>query len=162
MSFRSRGITHWSDCLFILGGILLIAGMANENLFIGVIGIFMLVCFGIIFSYLLIYKSGKKKKTRTKRPTEVKAKKVIDGLGLSQYLELATKCSERGEHQKSIACWRKIVELRPNYVTGWIMMGQEHEKIKNDDKALECYEHVLKIDPSNQDAKWYKMNLLND
>ena len=23
MSFRSRGITHWSDCLFILGGILL-------------------------------------------------------------------------------------------------------------------------------------------
>lgn len=42
------------------------------------------------------------------------------------------------------------------------MMGKIYKKLKQADKAMECYDKALEIDPTHRDALRYKEQLLND
>lgn len=71
----------------------------------------------------------------------------------------AGEFSEKGKHKESIECWKKAIEIEPNYSTGWVMMGQEYEKLKEENQALKCYNEALKVNPQDSDAQWYKAEL---
>ncbi len=76
-----------------------------------------------------------------------------------KYLDMALNYNKKGKSKKALKCWEKVLQVKPDYLTGWVMMGQDYEKLEDLDKARECYDKVLKINPSHQDAKWLKENL---
>lgn len=77
----------------------------------------------------------------------------------TRILDSAAKYSKNGEYRMAIDHWKKLIELRPNYITAWIMMGQDYEKLNELRDALKCYDKALEFDPQNADAQWYKKNL---
>jgi tetratricopeptide (TPR) repeat protein len=48
---------------------------------------------------------------------------------------------------------RKAVSIRDNYVDAWQTLGRAHEDLGQLDKAEECYQKVLKLEPGNKSAK---------
>jgi len=45
----------------------------------------------------------------------------------SKYLDLAQQYSKDGNHKSSIEFWQKVVDMKPDFSAGWVMMGQEYE-----------------------------------
>lgn len=78
----------------------------------------------------------------------------------SKYLDLAQQYSKNGNHKRSIDFWQKTVDMKPDFVIGWVMMGQEYEKLRQAKQAIECYDNALKTDPQNNEAQWFKEKLL--
>ena len=58
----------------------------------------------------------------------------------------------RNRYGDSINRWEKMVKTNPEDITSWIVLGQLYERIRDWNKALECYNKALKVDPSNQNA----------
>ena len=48
---------------------------------------------------------------------------------------------------------RKTVKIKPDYIDAWRKLGRVYEDLKQWEKAKECYNEVLKLDPSDKDAK---------
>ena len=94
---------------------------------------------------------------RAKTPKDKKISKIPD---FNKYIVLAAEYSENRNFKKSIECWKKVVKIKPDHSTAWVMMGQEYEKLQQGDQALKCYDHALKINPRDVDAEWYKSILL--
>lgn len=61
----------------------------------------------------------------------------------SKFLDLAQKYSKKGKAKKSIKCWEKVVQLKPEFKEAWIFLGEEYEKIKDKKSALKCYKKSL-------------------
>ena len=56
--------------------------------------------------------------------------------------------SDPKEIKKLIAVWEKIVAEKPNYRDGWIQLAILHYKLYENEKAKECLEEALEIDPN--------------
>ena len=78
----------------------------------------------------------------------------------SKYLDLAQKHSRNGNHKRSIAFWKKAVNMKPDFSAGWVMMGHEYKILRRSSKAIECYDNALKTDPQNDEAQWFRQRLL--
>lgn len=78
----------------------------------------------------------------------------------SKYLDLAQQYSKDGNHKSSIEFWQKVVDVKPDFSAGWVMMGQEYEKLQQSTMAIKCYSNALRVDPLNEEAYWFRKELL--
>ena len=83
---------------------------------------------------------------------------------INKYLELGLKYGKRKKtRKKAIECWEMILEIEPDYLPSWVMMGENYEKLKQMNKAMECYDKALEMldNTTNKDKhKTYKKHLM--
>ncbi|MFX1519326.1 MAG: tetratricopeptide repeat protein [Promethearchaeota archaeon] len=60
------------------------------------------------------------------------------------------------DYQKTIDCFKKVVEIDPQDIEVWYELGIAYNKLKNNQKAKKCVETALELDPNNPQA----LNLL--
>jgi len=65
----------------------------------------------------------------------------------------------RNKYGDSIEHWEKIVKAKPESITSWVVLGQFYEKIRDWNKAFECFNKVLEIEPYYKDAMLSKKRL---
>ena len=75
------------------------------------------------------------------------------------YLGIANILFDAMEHEDSINYWKKVLTIKPEDITSWIMIGESYEKIGDWNKAIESYNKALKINPSDKSAKFHKEKL---
>lgn len=56
-----------------------------------------------------------------------------------------------------IEIYKKVIDLNPDDVDLWINMGYVYEYKKEQNKAIDCFEKALEVDPTNALAR-YKFN----
>ena len=84
---------------------------------------------------------------------------IEDEQGIGEILAEAMGLFEIGKFRESIRYWEKVLILDLSNATAWVMLGQAHEQLKNWNKAIGCYDHLLSVDPNHQDALWFKKQL---
>ena len=60
---------------------------------------------------------------------------------------------DKKKYDKAIMCYKKAIELKPNYADAYNNMGNAYTNKGNNDRAIECYEKA--IDLNLDDAKVY-------
>ncbi|MFX1478409.1 MAG: tetratricopeptide repeat protein [Promethearchaeota archaeon] len=66
---------------------------------------------------------------------------------------LAEKNSREGLYEESIQKWKNLIELNPAKPLFYVKMGYDYERQSNIEKARECYEEALKINPKYSEAQ---------
>jgi protein O-mannosyl-transferase len=62
----------------------------------------------------------------------------------------------------AIAFLKKATEMRPDLIPAWVNLGMSYRELKQYDKALECYETILRRDPQELRATFALANVYND
>jgi len=66
-----------------------------------------------------------------------------------------------GDFDKAIECYKKAVEIKPDYHEALYNMGNAYKKKGDFDKAIECYEKAIKIKPDYHKA-FYNIGIAYD
>jgi tetratricopeptide (TPR) repeat protein len=66
-----------------------------------------------------------------------------------------------GKYQEAIDELSRAVEAEPRHVPARISLGVAFHRTGEDDRALSCYEAVLKLDPKHADAHYFRANILH-
>ncbi|KAL0581375.1 Anaphase-promoting complex subunit 8 [Marasmius crinis-equi] len=62
--------------------------------------------------------------------------------------------SLRADHVRSIKHFRRAVELDPNFLSAWTLLGHEYVEVKNSHAAIQCYRRA--VDAGRKDYRaWY-------
>ena len=75
---------------------------------------------------------------------------------------LGTTLSRQGRHEEALKAFDKAVQLTPDNATLWKEMGGALLGLQRYDHALLSFQHVLKLDPRDQDAAYKSGVLLHD
>ena len=75
---------------------------------------------------------------------------------------LGATLSRQGRHEEALKAFDKAVQLEPDDAALWKAMGDALLELKQYDHALLSFQHVLKLDPRNQDAAYKSGVLLHD
>ena len=59
-------------------------------------------------------------------------------------------------YDEAIRCWRKAVEINPDYAVAWYNMGDAYDEKGDYDEAIRCYRKAVEINPDYAVA-WYNM-----
>jgi tetratricopeptide (TPR) repeat protein len=70
---------------------------------------------------------------------------MLNNLGCV-YLEL-------GELKKALKCINKALKINADFSHTWHSLGEYHEITGNKEKAHECYQKAVDLDPENQEHK---------
>ena len=65
-----------------------------------------------------------------------------------------------GKYQEAVDELTKAVDAEPGHVVARTSLGVAFHRLGDDDRALSCYEAVLKIDPKHADAHYFRANIL--
>jgi tetratricopeptide (TPR) repeat protein len=79
-----------------------------------------------------------------------------DGKNSHEWFELGAM---EKDPEKKVEYFRNTVELRPDYVGGWTVLGNAYVELGDYEKAMECYDKALSICPRYREAKNNKRNL---
>lgn len=60
-----------------------------------------------------------------------------------------------GNRENSMWCLNKAIEIHPSYLLAWKLKSQLFSKTHNYEFAKQCYEKILKLDPSDV-VSWYQ------
>ena len=63
------------------------------------------------------------------------------------------------DYEKAQTAVEKIDELCPNMSMTWLLRGNIYYDLGDFDKAIECYENCLQIDPNNLSAEYSMLTL---
>jgi len=74
----------------------------------------------------------------------------------SQGIELGLS----GKVHEAIEELSRAVEENPDEIMAHTSLGVAFQRLKNDDRALSCYEAALKLDPDDAEAHYFRANLL--
>jgi tetratricopeptide (TPR) repeat protein len=75
---------------------------------------------------------------------------------------LAATLLKLGRRDEALKALDKAVQLKPDDAALWKLMGDALLELQRFDHALLSFQHVLKLDPRNQDAAYKSGVLLND
>jgi tetratricopeptide (TPR) repeat protein len=65
----------------------------------------------------------------------------------------------RQEYEETIKFWEKNASLNPESISNWATLGEFYERIRDWNRALECYNKALEIEPNYKRAKLNKKQL---
>ncbi len=65
-----------------------------------------------------------------------------------------------GKYQEAVDELSKAVDAEPGHMAARTSLGVAFHRLGDDDRALSCYEAVLKIDPKHADAHYFRANIL--
>lgn len=68
-------------------------------------------------------------------------------------IELGKRYFDRGEHEKSLTAFRKVVQISPNDGSAWLTIAHIEQILKNDIAAAEAARQVLALDPNSEQAQ---------
>lgn len=68
-----------------------------------------------------------------------------NNMSAEDYFRQGNKYFLKGQFQKAIEAYQKVLEIDPNFYQAWNKMGDAYNALGNSEKALECYERSLKI-----------------
>ena len=60
--------------------------------------------------------------------------------------------SLRGEHEKSVVCFKRALSLDRSYVSAWTLMGHEYVELKNHERAIQAYRQAVSVNPRDYRA----------
>src|SRR5580658_4066063 len=75
---------------------------------------------------------------------------------------LGIALSRQGRHEEALKALDKAVQLAPDDAALWKQLGEVLLALRRYDHALLAFQHVLKLDPHNQDAAYKSGVLLHD
>ncbi len=90
------------------------------------------------------------------------ARAIAQDPGADYLASLGATLSRQGRHEEALKAFDKAVQLKPDDPTLWKAMGDALLELKRYDHALLSFQHVLKLDPRNQDAAYKSGVLLHD
>lgn len=82
--------------------------------------------------------------------------KKIDGKNSHDWFELGAM---EKDLEKKVEYFKNTVELKPNFVGGWTVLGNTYAEMGEYEKAMECYNKALSICPKYKEAKNNRKNL---
>jgi len=82
--------------------------------------------------------------------------KKIDGKNAHDWFELGAM---EKDPEKKIEYFKNTVDLKPNFVGGWTVLGNAYAEMGEYEKAMECYNKALSICPKYKEAKYNRRNL---
>ena|GEM_PF-1873600 len=69
------------------------------------------------------------------------------------YFQIALKTKEQGLFRKSIECFKKAIELDPEYASPYVGLGAAYDLAGNSDGAIYCWEKAMEVNyPPRQAA----------
>jgi tetratricopeptide (TPR) repeat protein len=71
-------------------------------------------------------------------------------------LQQRKQYSDPKDIQRLITAWEEIMAQKPSYRDGWLELAFLHYKIFEDEKAKECLNKALEIDPNCEPAKEFE------
>lgn len=78
---------------------------------------------------------------------------------LKAYTEVTRYFYNDMDYEKAQTAVGKIDELCPNMSMTWLLRGNIYYDLRDFDKAIECYENCLQIDPNNLSAEYSMLTL---
>ena len=59
----------------------------------------------------------------------------------------------KGEPDKSIECYRKAVEIKPDKIEAWFNLALKHRELGDYGQAEECIQKVVKLRPDFSEGR---------
>ena len=74
-------------------------------------------------------------------------------LDAQEYLHLAIKSSQEGQHQKALEQLRRCLDVEPGNATATFLLAAEHAELGMFDRAIDGMEKAINMDPDLEMAK---------
>jgi superkiller protein 3 len=68
------------------------------------------------------------------------------------YLNIGNSHYEMESYEEAIRSYEKIPSIDAVYINGMFRMGEAYSALKNYEKAMDCFEIVLDLDPKDAEA----------
>lgn len=93
---------------------------------------------------------------------EVLQKLVTNEASAQDYYLLGLAYSNSGQSEPAITAFKKVIELKPNYIRVYASLGEIYARLGQRQEALDIYNKALSIKPSNDIDDYIGIGNIND